>query len=147
MLEFMPFKAEHLRYLTPQAEQRRSHAVILASNFGAEMEANFSLSAWEGHKCIAAAGCVPIFNHRAVAWAMLSTDAAPHMLAIVRRVRKAIDMLPYRRIEISVQVDFEAGHRFAKLIGMELETPTPMRAHGANGNDEMQYAVVKTWQS
>lgn len=143
MIEFAPFKAEHLRYLTPQTTQRQTHAVLISSDYAAEMEAHFALSAWDGNKCVAAAGCVPIFGHRAVAWALLSNDASSHMLAITRKVRAAIAMLPYRRIEIAVDVAFEPGHRFAKLIGMKLETPVPLKAHGALGNDEMLYAVVK----
>lgn len=142
MIEFRPFKAEHLRYLTPQSEQRLSHAILVSSEYAREMETNFALSAWDGAKCVAAAGCVPIFGHRAVAWALLSNDAADHMLAITRKVRSAITMLPYRRIEISVDVDFAHGHRFAKLIGMTRETE-PLKAYGARGNDEIMYAVVK----
>lgn len=143
MIEFTPFHASHLRYLTPQPTQRHDHAILLSSDYAQEMENHFALSAWDGVKCVGAAGCIPIYSHRAVAWAVLASEASMHMLAITRKVRSAIKMLPYRRIEIAVQVDFDAGHRFAKLIGMKLETPEPLKAHGATGKDEMLYAVVK----
>lgn len=143
MIEYRPFKAEHLRYLTPQAEQRLDHAIALTTEYASEMERNFALSAWNGSVCVGAAGCVPIYAHRAVAWALLSKDAGPHMLAIAKKVRFVMAALPYRRIEIAVHDSFEQGHRFAKLIGMQLETPVPLKAHGANGEDEMLYAMVK----
>lgn len=143
MFEFKPFNAEHLRYLSPQRLQRYDHAVLLNSEYASIVNSNFGLSAWDGLRCVAAAGCVPIFGSRAVAWAILSNDAAPYMLRIVRKVRTVMAGLPYRRIEISVRSDFEDGKRFAELIGMTLETPEPMRAHGANGEDEYMYAVVK----
>lgn len=143
MLEYQPFKSGHLRYLAPQRTQRYDHAIMLNSEYAKIVDGNFGLSAWEGNTCVAAAGCVPIFGSRAVAWAILSNDAAPYMLQIVRKVRHTMALLPYQRIEISVRADFEDGKRFARLIGMTLETPEPMRCHGANGEDEYMYAVVK----
>jgi len=142
-LRYEPFNAGHLKYLTPQREQKYDHAVLLNSEYAAIVNDNFGLSAWVGNRCIGAAGCVPIFASRAVGWAILSNDAAPYMIPIVRKFRAIIDGLPHRRIEISVRADFFDGQRFAKLIGMKLETPEPMRCHGANGEDEYMYAVVK----
>lgn len=143
MLEYQPFRSGHLRFLAPQRLQRHDHAIMLNSEYASIVDNNFGLSAWDGNVCVAAAGVVPIFAGRAVAWAILSNDAAPYMLEIIRKVRRTMAGLPYRRIEIAVRADFEDGKRFAKLIGMALETPEPMRAHGANGEDEYMYAVVK----
>lgn len=143
MLEYQPFRSGHLRFLAPQRLQKYDHAIMLNSEYANIVDNNFGLSAWDGSRCVAAAGVVPIFTGRAVAWAILSNDAAPYMLQIVRKVRRTMANLPYRRIEIAVRADFEDGKRFASLIGMKLETPEPMRAHGANGEDEYMYAVVK----
>lgn len=143
MLEYQPFRAGHLRYLTPQPDRRQEHAILLASEYADIVDSNFGLSAWVGSKCVAAAGIVPMFSHRAIAWAVLSNDAALYMLPIVRKVRSALDNLPYRRIEMTVGADFEKGKRFAEMIGMRLETPEPLRAFGARGEDEYMYARVK----
>lgn len=142
-ITFRTFTAEHLRYLSPQAGQRYDHAILLNTQYAEIVSNNFGLSGWEGSRCVGAAGVVPIFAHRAVAWAILSNDAAPYMLQIVRKARSYLAMTHYQRIEIAVRADFEEGHRFARLIGMQLETPEPMRKHGANGEDEMMYAVTK----
>lgn len=143
MIEFRPFQATHLRYLNPQRLQRTDHAVLLNPEYAEIVDRNFALSAWVGSRCVGASGCVPVFAQRAVGWAILSEDAAPYMLPIIRRFRDVISGLPYRRIEICVRADFEDGKRFARLIGMKLETPEPMRAHGPYGEDELQYAAVK----
>lgn len=143
MLDYQPFRSGHLQFLAPQRLQRHDHAIMLNSEYANIVDNNFGLSAWRGNTCVAAAGVVPIFRGRAVAWAILSNDAAPYMLEIVRKARRTIAALPYRRIEIAVRAGFDDGHRFARLIGMTLETPEPMRAHGANGEDEHMYAVVK----
>lgn len=143
MITYQPFKSGHLRFLVPQASQRYDHAVLLQPEYAQIIDANFALSAWSGFVCVAAAGCIPVFPTRAIAWAVLSNDAAPFMLAITRKVRRVMAGLPYQRIEIAVRADFEDGKRFARLIGMKLETPEPMRKHGADGVDEYQYAMVK----
>lgn len=143
MVEFQPFRSEHLRYLVPQVIQRHDHAILLNSSYASIIDQNFGLSAWDGSQCIGAAGVIPIFATRGVAWAILSEDASAHMLAIVRKARRVMSLLSYRRIEIAVRADFEEGNRFARLIGMDLETPEPMRAHGAHGEDEYMYAMVK----
>lgn len=143
MLEFRPFHINHLVYLTPQEEQKAARAAMLTTEYAELIGNSFALSAWDGTTCVGAAGCVPIFKHRAVAWALLSSEAAPHMLAISKKVRRVMAALEYKRIEISVHSTFEAGNRFARLIGMRLETPEPLKAHGANGEDEYMYAMVK----
>lgn len=143
MVEFRPFRAEHLRYLRPQAVQRQDHAVLASSDYGDIAQKHFSLSAWDGHRCVAAAGMVPVFAHRAVVWAILSEEAAPHLLSIVRKMRGALDLSPFKRVEMTVRVGFEPGHRLARLMGMKLETPEPLRSYGAFDEDEMLYARIR----
>ena len=143
MLEYKPFKVGHLQYLAPQEAQRHEHAVLLRSDYADIVDSNFGLSAWVGNQCIAASGVVPMFSHRAIAWARVSNDAAPYMVEIVRKVRRTLAILPYRRIEMTVNAEFENGRRFAELVGMTLETPEPLRAFGARGEDEYLYARIK----
>lgn len=117
--------------------------MLLSPTYAEIVDTNFGLSAWVGGECIAASGCVPVFPHRAVGWAVVSDKASPHMLALVRKFRRVLSNLDYQRIEASVRSDFNHGHRFAKLIGLQLETPEPLRKYGANGEDEMIYAMVR----
>lgn len=143
-LDFQPFKAGHLRYLSVQPAQRDEHAIInMSEEYQRLMEAHFALSAWYGLECLGAAGVMPYYSHRAVAWLLLSAKARPFMLPIVRRVRAGFELLPYRRIELTVAADFAAGRHFAELVGMTCETPQPMRSYGAQGGDEYMYAMVK----
>lgn len=144
MLTFRKMQADHLRYLIPQDEQRSDHAAILLNaEYNAVIDRSPGMSAWDGSVCIAAGGVLPIFNHKAGAWALFSADARRFMLPIIRQIRRGIAVLPYRRIEITVRADFEQGRTLARLIGMRLETPEPMIASGAMGEDEYLYAVVK----
>jgi hypothetical protein len=144
MIEFRPLDAGHLRYLTPQAMQADEHVLMLSDpNSVAMINNNFGLSAWADHECIGAAGIVPIFSHRAIAWAILSAKAGDYLLPIVRKMRQVLCASPYRRIETTVSAEFRNGHCFAELLGMRRETPEPLAAHGAKGEDEYLYAMVK----
>lgn len=143
MIEFQPFKAGHLSYLSPQKEQRREHAQLVRSGAVELLESNVALSGWADGKCVGAAGLIPVRPHRAVAWMILSDGIGPYMVPVVRKVRRVLIAVPYKRIELTVSSGFEAGHHFARLLGAVCETPEPMRFFGADGGDEMMYAIIK----
>lgn len=142
-LEFKEFRIEHLRFLVPQPAQRQEHALLVTTSYGDILDRNPGLAAWQGSVCVAAAGWVPIYPHRVCCWALFSEAASPFMLPIARKMRNMIRILPYRRVEIVVRADFVQGHQLARLIGMTLETPEPLKGHGVDGADEVMYAVVK----
>jgi hypothetical protein len=143
MLEYRPFRPEHLNYIQPQAVQRFQQLGMIEPAYAEFLAAGVSLSAWDGHRCVAAAGIAIIRPYRlALAWALLSRHAGPHMLSITRRCRQVIAQDRTPRIEMSVNADFEQGRRWALAVGMRLETPVPLRKHGANGEDEVIYARV-----
>lgn len=143
MIEFLPFQTEHLRFLKPQREQVIDVDVLYRTGAAVAFEEGVALSAWANSRCVAAAGVIEVHPHRAVAWALLSKDVRPYMLGIARKVRRVVQTLPYRRIEFTVADDFDEGKRFARLLGAKCETPEPMRFFGADGRDEMMYAITK----
>lgn len=143
MIEFQPFKAGHLSFLTPQPAQRREHAQLVRSGAVELLESNVALSGWHGSTCVGAAGLIHVRPHKAVAWMILSDGIGPYMLPVVRKVRRVLSAVPYKRIELTVSADFQAGHHFARLLGAVCETPEPMNFYGADGGDEMMYAIIK----
>lgn len=143
-MDFRVFKAGHLKTLIPQPAQAKEHSILVRPEHTSVLEAHTGMSAWAGSACVAAAGCAEIFPHRAVAWAVLSKDAGPYMLPIIKKIRSVINVLPYRRIEMYVDAEFVEGIRMAELIGMKLETPEPLVGHGAFGQDEFVYARVRS---
>lgn len=148
MITFEPFKAGHLVHFVPQPAQAREHAAMIASGELRGLETGIALSAWVGARCVGAAGLVAVRPHRAVAWAVLSQGAAAYMLPIARKVRRVILASQFRRVEFTVAAGFREGQKFAALIGATRETPEPMRFFGADGGDEIMYAVIKesgTW--
>jgi len=134
-LEFKPFYGNHVRYIDPQDNQKAEWAAFLQPEYLAAAEDGLALSAWDGNRCVAAAGIVHLYPHRAIAWALLSRYAGGYMGGIVRKVRTVMSLDPTARIEMTVKADFEPGIRFAKAIGMTQETGV-LRKHGMNGDDE-----------
>lgn len=76
---------------------------------------------------------------RAIAWAFL-TKGAP-MLAITRAVLEVLAQGEFLRVECWVDVDFQAGHRWAALLGFEREGL--MRSFGLGGRDNVLYARIR----
>lgn len=104
---------------------------------------HFAISGWDGVRCVAAAGIVSLWPGRALAWALLGKNINPkNMLQLTRKVRSAMDIHPAKRIETVVNSDFQEGHRWARLLGMECECAR-MRCHGIHGQDEAMYARIK----
>lgn len=133
----------HLSVIDAQDEQKYDQTVLIAPEY-AEMAVKYeAYSMWVGNKCVGAAGVIPVFPHRAMAWALLSRHIGPVMRPATKKVQQFLALSPIPRIEMTVRAEFEAGHRWARLIGMALETPVPLRKYGANGEDEMIYARVK----
>lgn len=86
---------------------------------------------------IACAGTVTHWPGRHYAWAVLGSSTAPHMRWITREVLRRLDELK-GRIEMTVLVDFKAGHRWAKMLGFEVETPC-MKGYGPVGESHAMY--------
>lgn len=131
-----PFEPWHLSRLEVQPAQREE----------AQIQGDFHGSAWSilvGESVICSAGLMELWPGRAYAWALLSVHAGPHMLGLTRIGRSIMDASPYRRIEMYVESEFTAGHRFARLLGFVCETPEGMRGYLPTGAKAHLYAKVR----
>jgi hypothetical protein len=94
-----------------------------------------------GGRVLCCAGIIPIWDNRAEAWSLISGAAGKLFVPILRAMRRELDAYPANRIEITVETDFEQGHRMARLLGFECEGT--MRAYLPTGRDCDLYARVK----
>ncbi len=100
--------------------------------------------AWAGEagdKVVACGGLLPHWPGRATAWMLVSEAAGPHFAAIHRAVYRFLARSPYRRIEAHVDVGFEAGIRWMKLLGFELESYK--RAYRPDGADMLEFVRIR----
>lgn len=142
-VQYRPCKQAHLGLIRPQNFDRALLAAYMSPEFKTLLDTSFGISAWVGNKPIGAAGIIPMHGHCALAWSLLGADAGPYLLQLTRKVRNALDITPYKRVEMRVLYDFEEGHRWARLLGFgEPEAPR-MRQSSSRGDDETLYARVK----
>lgn len=137
----VPFRAEHLQQLQLQDAQAYCGPHITAE-YAKMLEGQFSFTAMVDDRPIGVGGATELWEHRALLWSMVDRRAGPHFVAIHRAVQRFIDMLPHRRIEAEVDVDFAPGHRWVRALGFTLEAPR-MRAFRVDGGDSALYARVK----
>lgn len=130
-----PFKCWHIDWLESVepgtllldalAHMEAGNARTVLTDDGVALMCGGTLQQWPG---------------RHTAWALFDKKAAPHMLAITRATCKFFGEVQ-GRIEFTVRCDFAAGHKFAKLLGFEVETPL-MRMYGPEGEDHVGYVRV-----
>lgn len=141
-MEIVKFRREHLDGLELQEAQKELHSQFSDPGYGATLEASkYSFTALHDGKVIGCAGVHEIWEGRAIAWALLSQDSGKHFRAIHRAAAGFLAQTTWRRIEAVVESDFDAGHRWARLLGMEQEGI--MRSYSPAGKDFYLYSRVK----
>lgn len=138
----VPFISEHLNGFEVHNWQR-SIAEHIKLGFGDMIEDTVSYTCLHEGKVIFIAGVYDINDHRKIAWALVGKDASPHLLYITKKVREFLDSVSYDRIETLVQFEFEQGHRWARMLGFNNETPDGMMYYGDNGENFCMYSRVR----
>lgn len=105
-------------------------------------ELGLAWTAEVGGKVIACGGLLPQWENRAVAWMLIGWNAGPHFTALHRHIKHFLVTSPYRRIEAHVDVGFEAGIRWMKMLGFELEVYR--RAFRPDGADMLEFVRIRS---
>lgn len=87
------------------------------------------------------AGLAPQWENRALAWALISDAAGLHFRKIHGAVLRFLEASEFRRIEANVDVGFEAGERWMKLLGFKYEGY--LTAFRPDGADMLMYARIR----
>lgn len=133
--QVVSFIPEHYRWLEGR------HAEKLSFNPPADILADMARSGswWTGvvdGEPIAIAGVVHYWQGRCEAHAILSTDSGPHMLWVTRRARRHLATLK-GRIEMTVRRGFDAGERWAAMLGFAYESTMPK--YGPDGETHFRF--------
>lgn len=138
---FIPFEAGHLRTLKPQAAQRRVTPYLLDERMTL-LENEYALTLTSDGQKLMCCGAVPRSQSRAEVWSILSElVTAKNFLGVHAQGKQFLSGLPFKRLEMIVDVNFDAGHRWAKCLGFEVEAPM-MKAYDFDGRDSALYARV-----
>jgi hypothetical protein len=137
----VPFKAEHFWAIEEQPSQSYVKRLVEASHVK-KLEEMQTYSVLEGDKVLACFGWSELYSHRALIWAFISKHAGPHMMGLTRVGKRMIKGLTYRRIEMEVDCEFEAGHRWARMLGFTQEAEC-LRGFRMDGGDTAIYARIQ----
>lgn len=133
----VPFRRWHYEWL---AARETVDGVMLPSvDLGVLVQME-GASSWTGvvdGEPIACAGTLLQWPGRSVAWAYMTRSTGPHMRWVTREALAKLKDVK-GRIELQVRADFEQGHRWARMLGFEMETPLK-RAYGPFGEDMSEY--------
>lgn len=138
MLKIEPFSPDHATELEIQPAQKHvdNHLTLVDWN-------NLrGYTVFVGDKPIFCGGMFKMYGHRFVAWSLIAWNAGKYLRAIMRRINRYFRIF-YRgcRIECTVDISFKAAHRFAKLLGFQLEAER-MQQYEVDRRDMSLYAMI-----
>lgn len=141
MIEIVPFKAEHLDQM--KVQERQKGVLEFVSKDGLRTLEQFnSWSGMVGERCVAFAGVIPYGDGRGLAWAYLAEDVGKEFIGVTKAIKRYLDLVDYRRIEMAVDCQHEQAHRWAKMLGFVKECDR-MKNYTVDGRDCALYARVK----
>lgn len=143
MLQLIPYEPDHIKQLA--LHKGTMHLINPAFEMGyfEALKGPYSFTAiGENGRLIGCGGIFEYWPNRGEVWAMLDASCKRDFIEIDRAVRRMLDVAPYRRLEAIVDVGFEQGHRWCKLLGFELEAPLMRHYHPGHGGDVSLYARV-----
>lgn len=91
-------------------------------------------------KPVACGGFFLVWKGRYIAWMLLDPQSGRHMGAVTRHTLARMAELK-GRIELTVRAEFEQGHRWARMLGFKVETPT-LERFGHDGSDHVGYVRI-----
>lgn len=139
-MNVIPFRAEHFWAIDVQPSQAYVRNYVTEDSIKL-LEKMHSFTVVEGESLLACFGWVPLYPTRASLWAYISAASGPHFVGITRIAKRLVDELAFRRLEMEVDCEFEQGHRWAKMLGFELEAER-LRGLRMDGGDSALYARI-----
>ncbi len=140
----VPFIESHIHGFNLQKDQLFMNRYLLDPEYVRFMaESGFAYTGIVDGVPVAISGMFLVHPHIGNAWALLSDRAYQHLLPITKAIKQFLEGQNIKRIEVAVKHDFKEGHRWAKMLGFENETPNGMRAYGIDGETYDLYARIR----
>lgn|SRR5574343_158828 len=143
-LEVVPYKAAHFMALIEQDEDKFWGGAVRQPGYARMLEqAGPAHTMMRGDQVLCCAGVIEQWEGRAIAWSIMAPKVGNDYIRIHRAVSRFLDIIGYRRIEMTVAANFKAGRRWAEMLGFKCETPQGMKSYGPDGGDHYLYARIK----
>lgn len=142
MIYVVPFEASHFDRMQVQEEQAWMADMVTAQDLKG-LEGPYSSTLMVDGRPMCCAGAIEYWKDRALVWSFLSAEVDRRLFPRLHtEARRFLDGLPFKRLEASVVVGFENGHRWVKALGFEVEAPL-QRHFQADGQDCVGYSRIK----
>lgn len=135
------FQKQHLDAIILQ-ERQKGLEYLETSDLFNMLESEDSYSVMEEDEVLCCAGVVKLNEGRGVAWAYLADELNAKMVGVTRAVKRYLRLAPFHRIEMHVDCNFEEAHRWAKMLGFNMECER-MKAFTPDKRDCALYAMVR----
>jgi hypothetical protein len=140
----VPYRQEHILPLLDQ-EINRQHKDAYMGGLALQLE-NFPGASVFGKadQAMVCGGVIPIWQGRGYVWTMFSENSKNCFVPVFRAMQKflKLQMVLFPRLEMAVPLGFETGHRRAKLLGFEIETPLA-KSYLPGGEDCTVYVMLR----
>ena len=138
----VPFAAEHYTQMDVQHAQAIMRDIVSIDGLRG-LECPYASTLMQDGLPLACAGAAKYWEGRALLWSFLSSRVdARNFRQVHAAAHQFLSGLPYRRLEASVEIGFEAGHRWLRLLGFKVETPL-LRRFGCDGSDHVGYVLLR----
>lgn len=144
MITVERFKGEHLLRLDEQGATAYLRPYFRDESIKALEHSAFAYTAFskETNRVLGCGGVYEFWKDRGEAWAILSKNCRKEFIAIHNATKRFFDLCSIRRIEVTVDCNFNNAHRWARSLGFQMEAER-MRAYHPNGTDCALYARVR----
>lgn len=134
-------KGDSARVLLQPAQRYTSDIADITSDLTDLSNLGLAWTGTDGDQVVACGGLLPHWPGRASAWMLIGESAGPHFGVIHRHVHRFLVRSPYTRIEAHVDVGFQAGIRWMKMLGFEMEAYK--RAYRPDGADMLEFVRIR----
>jgi hypothetical protein len=136
------FTPEHLKALELQPAQQWMREIVSEPGYAENLLQGRALTVLEGDTPLAVFSLFTIWPGRAYLCALISASAGSSFIRFHRVALGLLQTCGVRRVEATVDGDFQAGHRWLRLLGFTLETPGGMAGYRPDGGTNYLYARV-----
>lgn len=141
MMYPVTYRAEHIQSLVVQSAQEGIR-VHLPDTMMRQLENEHAYTLMRDGQPVVCCGAIEVWANRAYVWSFLGDIATREFREVHSWAKRFLNGLPFRRLEATVDIDFEPGHRWVKSLGFECEAPR-MKAFQVDGRDGALYALVR----
>jgi hypothetical protein len=141
-VEVVPFKGEYLRRMALKQTSRYNLSLITEEAFEQLEKNEFNYTFLMDGRPVFCGGIVTFWPGRGEVWAFLDEVCRSEFILIHKMVVRYLKVFPHKRLEATVEKEFEPGHRWMRLLGFNVEAPL-LRAYYPQGTDGVLYAKVR----